>query len=113
MAMGGEVDARTDIYSLGCVGYWLLTGHHVFNGESALEIAMHHLQTQPDPPSTRTEIEIPESLDRVILDCLEKDPARRPQNMVELSRRLSTCRLEGRWTAADARRWWTLHMPSE
>src|SRR5262249_39913819 len=68
-------DARSDIYAVGCVAYWLLTGQLVFEGKSSLEVLMHHARTPPAPPSQRTELPVPPSLDRLILSCLEKDPA--------------------------------------
>src|ERR1041385_1089763 len=91
-------DARSDIYALGCVAYWLLTSQLVFEGASSLEVMMHHARTPPIPPSQRTELPLPESLDRLILSCLEKDPARRPQSAMALSRKLSACATELAWT---------------
>jgi serine/threonine-protein kinase len=111
MALGkGEVDGRADIYSLGCVAYWLLTGQQVFRAESPLATVVAHVQEQPVPPSQRSEFEIPAALEQVVLACLEKDPANRPEDASELDARLSACRLEDVWTSARAREWWTLHL---
>lgn len=106
-----RIDERSDIYSLGCVAYWLLTGQLVFESESAMEMIVHHARTQPVPPSERTETEVPENLDRAILACLEKDPDSRPQTMRDLSRRLAACDIEKLWTQKRAQSWWNLHMP--
>jgi len=86
MALGDKnMDARSDIYSLGCVAYWLLTGQLVFKGNTPTAVLLAHVQNPPIPPSQRSELEIPEDLERVILTCLEKDPTRRPQGAQELS----------------------------
>jgi serine/threonine-protein kinase len=114
LALGrATVDSRADIYALGCVAYWLLTGQLVFEAESALAMSLEHLQTKPAPPSTRTEIEIPEELDRLILDMLAKDAAERPATARELSRRLRSIPVSERWTNEQAEDWWAIHMPAE
>jgi tRNA A-37 threonylcarbamoyl transferase component Bud32 len=105
------IDERSDVYSLGCVAYWLLTGQLVFESASAMEMIVHHARAQPVPPSERTETEVPESLERTILACLEKDPDNRPQTMRDLSRRLVACDIEALWTQKRAQSWWSLHMP--
>jgi serine/threonine-protein kinase len=106
-----EVDGRSDIYALGCVAYWLLTGELVFEGSTGMQIALQHINAQPVPPSARSEIEIPQSLERVILACLEKDPEQRPQTAEELSRMLQESQLETTWSNARARHWWSTHLP--
>ena len=108
----GHIDSRADIYSLGCVGYFLLTGEPVFSGETPLAIAVHHVQTTPVPPSSRSELPIPPALDRVILDCLAKEPADRPQSARELSTRLAEIAGLDSWTADRAREWWEMHQPT-
>jgi serine/threonine-protein kinase len=112
MAMGKRgVDGRVDIYSLGCVGYWLLTGQLVFEGDTPMATVVHHIQSQPEPPSRRTEMRIPDSLEEVILSCLEKDPSRRPQNVMSLDTLLAECENAGAWNSEKAAEWWDLHMP--
>jgi len=112
VAMGRpEVDGRADLYSLGCVGYWLLTGQLVFEAENAMAIVVAHVQTPPVPPSQRTEMEVPGSLERVILQCLEKDPARRPETARKLLDLLAECEGAGAWTQKEAETWWSTHMP--
>jgi serine/threonine-protein kinase len=71
-----------------------------------------HLQTSPIPPSERTELAIPREVDDVILSCLEKDPARRPQSANRLDALLAACGSERPWTPDRAREWWTLHQPT-
>ncbi len=104
--------AAWDIYALGCVGYWLLTGQLVFEGSTPMAMLLAHLQTPPIPPSERTEVDIPASLEQVILSCLEKEPDKRPQSALELSRRLAACEIAETWSPERAERWWRTHMPS-
>ena len=111
MAIGGTVDGRADLYALGCVAYWLLTGSIVFEGRTALEVIMQHVQAEPIPPSKRTEVSIPPELDALVLACLAKDPVARPADASALRRALTTVPLAEPWTDDDAVRWWRLHMP--
>jgi len=111
-ALGGAaVDGRADIYATGCLAYWLLTGEHVFTAESSLGQLIHHAHTAPTPPSERTRLDIPAELDQLVLWCLAKDPAERPQTARELSRRLAAIEGVGAWTEARARDWWTRYEP--
>lgn len=107
----GVVDARTDIYSLGCVAYWLLTGHLVFDGESPLAMIADHARTPPAPPSEKTELEIPAALERVVMRCLEKDPGRRPATADDVAAELAACDVARTWTKERALEWWELHGP--
>jgi len=100
------VDARSDIYALGCVAYRLLTGRNVFEGSTPMQIILAHASQAPTPPSKISERKIPPELERLVLDCLEKNPARRPQTAREIIRRLEAIPLEDGWTAADADAWW-------
>ncbi len=109
---GAAVDRRADLYALGCVGYWLVTGQLVFEADSAMRMLIHHLQTAPVPPSRRSSQSIPAPLEAVILSCLEKDPANRPDSAEELSTRLGACDIGEPWTASQARQWWEAHMPA-
>jgi hypothetical protein len=103
------VDGRTDLYALGCVAYWLLTGQDVFSGSTAFEVMAHHLHTAPVPPSKRSEQPVPPELDAVILACLEKDPNRRPQTADELARELERC-VGDAWLPQLAQAWWEEHV---
>ena len=105
----GNVDARSDIYAVGAVGYFLLTGQHVFTGTTLMEVCGHHLHTKPAPLSERLEASVPEDLETLILQCLEKDPRRRPQSAPGLRERLVACRHSDAWTPLEAQRWWDAH----
>jgi tRNA A-37 threonylcarbamoyl transferase component Bud32 len=106
-----DVDGRADIYCLGCVGYWLVTGQRVFDADSPLATAVAHVQEQPVPPSQRAELEIPDSLERIILACLDKDPADRPQSAAQLDSMLDASQAGLDWNTQLAKEWWDLHMP--
>jgi eukaryotic-like serine/threonine-protein kinase len=111
-ALGGRaVDHRADIYATGCVMYWLLTGELVFKGDTPMQLFLQHAQAIPKPPSTRTELPIPNELDAIVLACLAKDPADRPQSARELARRLAEVPLKEEWTPELARTWWDAHQP--
>ncbi len=108
----GEVDARADIYALACVGFWLLTGRLVFEAESPVKMMLQHVRDIPDPPSRWSEHDVPPELDRLILDCLAKDPAARPATMREVERRIDAIVTNSPWTKARAEEWWDLHHPA-
>jgi serine/threonine-protein kinase len=110
-AVGGEVDARSDLYALGCVAYWLLTGAPVFSGRTPMDMIVHHVKTVPEPPSFRTEMKVPNELDSIVLECLAKSPGDRPASADELERRLAGVPLEQEWDSGRAREWWALHLP--
>jgi len=110
-ALGREVDARADIYQLGCVAYWLLTGTRVFDGDSAMSVIMMHVQATPDRPSSRTEQVIPPELDELILACLEKEPGDRPQSVDVIAERLMQSPVPEPWNEARRQRWWATHLP--
>lgn len=107
-----ELDGRSDLYALGAVGYYLLTGELVFDGKTIVEVCGHHLHTQPEPPSARLGRELPGGLEALLLACLEKDPNRRPQSAGELVSRLDATGLVEQWTQTRARQWWVLHGPA-
>jgi serine/threonine-protein kinase len=106
-----EVDRRADVYALGCVAYYLLTGQLVFEADTSMKMLMHHLNTPPVPPSQRTELPIPRELDELVLACLEKNPNRRPQNASELFRMAYNCRACEGWSPEAAAAWWEVHLP--
>ncbi len=106
-----ETDHRVDLYALGCVGYWLLTGKLIFEGGSVVEVMYHHAHTPPPRPSTRSELPIPAPLEDLVVECLEKDPARRPTSAEAVSTRLDDVSLESAWTVERAERWWAMHRP--
>lgn len=104
------VDGRADIYSLGCVAYWLLTGRLVFTG-SPMQVMMDHIRKRPEPPSGRTELAVPPDLERVIMHCLEKDRRDRPRTVGDLADALTACESAGLWTPERAREWWETNAP--
>jgi serine/threonine-protein kinase len=108
-AMGADLDGRADIYATGCVAYWLLTGQFVFTAETPMGLLLQHAQTLPTPPSARTDLPIPRALDDLVLSCLAKDPANRPQSARELSLRLAEVEGASDWTQDRAREWWAAH----
>jgi hypothetical protein len=108
--MGGNVDQRADIYAIGCVAYYLLTGQPVFEAGNPRELFSLHVQGTPIPPSQRTELPIPRELDALVLACLEKDPARRPQDASAVLEALDRCRTAQCWDNAAARTWWERHL---
>jgi serine/threonine-protein kinase len=101
-----SVSAQSDLYSLGAVGYFALTGKHVFDGRTLVEVCSHHLHSRPEPPSSRLGGPVPPDLEALLLGCLEKDPARRPEGARDLRRRLEACAAFGGWTEEQARAWW-------
>ncbi|MBI2893787.1 MAG: serine/threonine protein kinase [Deltaproteobacteria bacterium] len=102
-----DVDARSDLYAVGAVGYFLLTGKHVFEGGSVVEICGHHLHTRPRPPSERADRPIPGDVEAAILSCLEKDPSLRPRDARALESALGSTACAHDWTVELARSWWT------
>ena len=109
-AMGDRtVDGRADIYAIGCVGYWLLTGQFVFSADNAMSHLMHHINTPPAAPSTRTEMPIPPALEGLLLSCLAKSPNDRPQSAKQLVRALDQVVTAEPWTDDRARAWWAEH----
>jgi eukaryotic-like serine/threonine-protein kinase len=104
-------DHRVDIYAVGCVGYWLLTGKLVFEGDSVMKMVIDHAHSPPPRMQTRTEQSIPAELEKIIVDCLEKDPAKRPSTAAVLAGRLAACPLSRQWTRDRAELWWRTHMP--
>jgi serine/threonine-protein kinase len=108
---GPAFDGRADIYALGCVAFWLLTGRTPFEADDAMAILMHHAQTPAPAPSTMSEEPIPAQLDALVLDCLEKDPSLRPATADALWDRLDRVPLADEWNQRRARTWWEMHEP--
>jgi serine/threonine-protein kinase len=104
-ASDGEPDARSDIYALGAVAYYLLTGHPPFEGDNAVKVLLAHANKTVTPPS-KLQPDIPADLEQIVLHCLEKKPADRFADVATLSASLAQSQLHGKWTAADAQKWW-------
>jgi serine/threonine protein kinase len=111
-ALGEPVDQRTDIYALGCVAYWMLTGRFVFPGDSPSQIVARHVNTAPAPPSRHSAYPVPALLEEIVLACLAKKPSARPATARELCDWLGQCEVEP-WTREDARRWWETRLEPE
>ncbi len=103
-----RVDARSDLYSLGCVAFFLLTGRQVFEGNTTVEICAHHLHTDPEPPSKFIK-GIPEELDGIVMDLLQKEQNKRPKSAHALLRRLDELKLGRDWSFGMAQAWWEEH----
>ncbi|MCA9237886.1 MAG: serine/threonine protein kinase [Planctomycetales bacterium] len=104
-----SVDACSDIYAVGAVGYFLLTGQPVFEAHSFADLCQMHASEPPKPPSLRLGRQVPEDLENAILACLEKSRSKRPQTARELAQRLSRCADANAWTLDDADAWWGRH----
>jgi eukaryotic-like serine/threonine-protein kinase len=100
-----KVDARSDLYALGAVAYYLVTGKPVFEGETLIEVCGHHLHSTPTSPSERLEKPVPPKLEALILQSLAKQPADRPASAAALKEELEQCGVPS-WTDAQARHWW-------
>ncbi len=107
------VGPAADVYALGCVGYWLLTGQTVFRAANPTMMMMQHVQAAPVPPSLKSPQPVPRDFEDLIMRCLKKDPAERPADAAELATLLGRCRIAMPWTEARAHDWWTLHRESE
>jgi eukaryotic-like serine/threonine-protein kinase len=113
VALGNQpIDGRADLYALGCVAYWLLTGKKVFEGGNAMQMVIDHVRTRPSPVSHRTDQPIPAELERIVMRCLEKDPAARPASARQLALDLAAIGMTEAWTEERARRWWLEHPPA-
>ena len=112
VALGNEhIDGRCDLYGLGCVAYWLLTGSMVFEESNATAMMLAHLQKAPIPPSEKTGLAVPLAVEQAIMMCLAKKPEERPANAESLARALAAGNDLGVWTQEDAEEWWTANVP--
>jgi tRNA A-37 threonylcarbamoyl transferase component Bud32 len=110
MALGETIDGRADIYALGCVAYYLLTGTLVFEAENIFQLMAKRLRDDPVPPSQRTSLPIPPALDQLVLACLERKPENRPASAAEVSRLLAEIDVTP-WDESQAAAWWQSHHP--
>lgn len=99
-----SVDTRSDLYAVGAVGYFLLTGETAFSAQSLRELCLQHINTVPEAPSRRLKRPVSEALEHAILACLEKDRAKRPQTARDLSAMLE--RAGSTWSVDEADAWW-------
>lgn len=104
-----SMDARSDLYTLGAVGYFLLTGEHVFSGRTLVEICSHHLHSLPTPASERLGRPVPPDLEALLLACLAKRPDERPESARAVQNALRACTDARTWSEDDARHWFEAH----
>ena len=109
--LGEQPDRRVDIYAIGCLLRFLLTGEPVFRGRNQAELFLQHLHEAPTPPSRVAGQPIPSAVDDLILDCLQKDPAGRPTSVDEVLRRATIASSGQVWDENAARDWWERHLP--
>ena len=112
MALGEAVDGRADIYALGCVAYYLITGQLVFEAEKAFQMIAKHLQTAPVPPSQRTDQPVSPELERLILKCLAKNASDRPQSAAHVVEALEWIPADA-WGEEQAAQWWAATRSAE
>ncbi len=105
------LDGRSDIYALGCVGYWLVTGQLVFEADSPIAMALAHLQETPGVASSVSEFDIPQGFDDVIASCLSKKPGDRPATAEQLAGLLRSIPISRPWDPARAEEWWRINHP--
>jgi hypothetical protein len=106
-ALGQVVDGRTDLYALGCVAYWLLTGREVFEARTVVAALTAHIEDAPAPPSARAPRPVPAPLEAIVLRCLAKAPADRFASADDLrAALLAAAPALGGWSADDRRAWW-------
>jgi len=103
------VDNRSDLYAVGAVGYYLLTGQSVFTATNIVELCRQHVDQPPVPPSQRLGRILSSDLEDAILACLEKNRSRRPQTARDLAQMLSRCSEAENWTTEEADGWWSRH----
>jgi tRNA A-37 threonylcarbamoyl transferase component Bud32 len=101
-----EVDGRSDLYSLGAVGYYLLCAAPPFDGRTTLEVLSKHLREQPLPPSARLGTSLPSDLEGLVMRCLAKEPGQRPESARALWTALRSCRDAAAWNVLEAEQWW-------
>lgn len=105
-----ELDARSDLYAVGAVGYFLLTGTPVFDGKSIVDICKQHVQETPQRPAERLGQPVDERLEELILRCLAKRPDDRPASAESCEEDLLSCESANRWTSIQAKAWWAKHL---
>ena len=113
LALGTHpVGGQADLYALGCVAYWLLTGQKVFPGTNAIQMVIDHARTAPVPVSQRALQRIPPALEDIVMRCLRKEPAERPATARELECELAALGMAQAWSEEQAPQWWVDHPPA-
>jgi eukaryotic-like serine/threonine-protein kinase len=106
IAAPDSMDGRADLYALGAVGYFLISGQHVFDAANVVEMCSKHLLDIPVPPSRRVDARVPPDFEALVMSCLEKSPDARPQSAEALRDALLACVDAGRYDLAEGRAWW-------
>ncbi len=107
------IDARSDLYAVGAVGYFLLTGHPVFDASSLVELCQQHVDCVPITPSARLGSVVTPSLENALLACLEKNRAKRPQTARDLAAMLDRVSTDASWLLEESEAWWGRHERSK
>jgi serine/threonine protein kinase len=102
------LDARADVYQLGEILYYLLTGRHVFVGDTAYDVLAQHVASVPEAPSAALGRSVSPDLERIVLWCLEKKPAARPRDAGSLLEALEGSAATGTWGRREAQDWWRI-----
>ena len=105
------IDGRADLYSLACTAYWALTANTLFDATTPAQMLLQHVQAQPAPPSTRSELSIPKRFETILMSCLAKEPAKRPSSALDLEAQLAQVVCDAPWTNEIAQHWWESHAP--
>jgi len=108
VTLGETLDCRADLYALGCVAYYLLTGKPTFESRNVFQAINRHINDIPLPPSRHEGVSLPPGLEQIVLSCLAKRPGDRPQSAADLSRLLGTIEVD-RWGEREAALWWAEH----
>lgn len=107
-----DVDRRADVYAIGCVAFYLLTGTRVFQDGNQMQVLVDHVHSEPVPPSSRLGRLLPTEIDAFVIDCLRKNPDDRPADATELLTRITAYHLASQWSEAHARAWWQARLPA-
>lgn len=102
---------RADVYAIGCVAFYLLTGTRVFQDGTQMQALIDHVHATPVAPSARLRGNLPREVDDLVLSCLRKHPADRPHDAGELLATIRQCQLSRGWSNDHARAWWTARLP--
>ncbi len=104
--LASPLDSRSDIYSLGCVAYFLLAGRPPFHSQNPIELCWLHAEHAPPPLASVTSVPVASALAELVMQCLEKAPSQRPQSAQELAETLTHIQPLHPWTNSDANQWW-------
>ena len=107
-----DVDRRADVYALGCVAYYLLTGTRVFEDGTPMQALVDHVHAVPSAPSRKVSHTIPRAIDELDLECLKKNPDDRPGDATEVFNRIASGNLTNGWSAVQREAWWRAHLPA-